>query len=402
MTPAEWALYETAETRFLRNAGADDGAHLRQSRAVLPRADGARAIAEIRKWPHYAPTPLHSLEEIAARAKVQSVYYKDESGRFGLGSFKALGGAFAVSRLLAAHIRRATGKPPDGKTLAAGGYAAHVRNITVTSATDGNHGRSVAWGAKMFGCRCRIYIHAEVSEGRKRAIEAFGAKVVRIRGNYDESVRRAAADAQKNGWFVVSDTSYPGYAEMPRQVMAGYSVMAEEALRQIPVLPTHVFVQGGVGGLAAAVSAWLRHQFAAGKFGASPQLTVVEPSLAGCLHESARLRRAAAVQIAEETIMAGLSCGEVSELAWKILQPGARNFMLIDDALIPPLMRHLARRRTPVEGGESGVAGLAGFLAAACSPMRRRAGLTAKSAVLVFGTEGATDAEIYKKLTAGN
>lgn len=386
------------EMRFLQNPDAAAACdYPKELHAALPPEDAARAISEIQKWPGYAPTPLHSLDDAAAAAGIGGVYYKDESGRFGLGSFKALGGAYAVARLLAELVQKKTGKTPDSAELAAGAHVQHTQNITVASATDGNHGRAVAWGAKIFGCKCRIYIHAEVSAGRRRAIESFGAEVVRIGGDYDESVRRAAADAKKNGWYVVSDTSYPGYEETPRRVMAGYCLMVEEILRQLPAPPTHVFVQGGVGGLAAAVCARLWQKLGARR----PQLTVVEPVAAACLHKSARLRRPVKIKIGRETIMAGLSCGEPSPLAWKILHPGARNFMLVPDETVAPLMRFLARRKPPIESGESAVAGLAGLLAAAAdAPARKLAGLNSGCTALVLGTEGATDAEIYAKLTA--
>ena len=389
-----------SQTRFVENPDASAASGYPQElRAALAPEDAARAAAEIQQWPGYAPTPLHSLDELAARANVRGVYYKDESGRFGLGSFKALGGAYAVFCLLAELVRKQTGKTPNQNALAKGEYAGITKNATVASATDGNHGRAVAWGAKMFGCQCRIYIHAEVSESRKRAIESFGATVVRIDGDYDESVRRASEDAHKNGWRIVSDTECPGCGDAPRQVMAGYCTMLDEILRQIPEPPTHVFVQGGVGGLAAAACARLWHKLGARR----PHMTVVEPELAGCLHKSAELRRPTNIKIAQETIMAGLSCGEPSPPAWEILRAGARGFMLIPDETVAPLMRLLARRTPPIEAGESGVAGLAGFLAAAADDsIRKRTGLDSGGNVLVLGTEGATDAEIYARLTAAS
>ena len=222
---------------------------------ILSLAAHAEAMAEIVDWPGYAPTPLVSLAGLARAAGVAAIHYKHEAGRFGLGSFKALGGAYAVLRLLKKEILRRCGQHASSRELLDGKFKDLVADITVTCATDGNHGRSVAWGAQIFGCPCVIYIHATVSEGRRAAIAGYGAEVVRTAGNYDDAVRAADVAAKEHGWFVVSDTSYPGYTDVPRDVMQGYSVMVEEALRQWPeaLPPTHVFVQGGVGGLAAAV-----------------------------------------------------------------------------------------------------------------------------------------------------
>lgn len=397
MDTATRALYENAKLNYC-TATAAGGAYPQQLHAALNPQDGHRAIVQIAGWPGYAPTPLHALPELAEQAGVGGIFYKDESGRFNLGSFKALGAAFAVSQLLSHKIFEAHGVSPDSAALAAGECAAYTRNITVVAATDGNHGRSLAWGARMFGCNCRIFVHAGVSAHRRQAMEELGAQVEVINGNYDDSVRCAAAAADKHGWFVVSDTSYPGYADMPRQVMAGYCVMIDEILRQSPVAFTHVFAQGGVGGLAAAAGAWLWHKLGESR----PQLIVVEPALADCLYQSAKNRRFTAVEVGEETIMAGLSCGEPSMLAWDILSCGASAFMTIEDRLIAPLMRYLAGAEPPLEGGESGVAGLAGLLAAAANPPCRTAmALCSDSNILVLGSEGATDPQIYAALLAG-
>ena len=201
--------------------------------------------------------------------------------------------------------------------------------ITVCCAADGNHGRAVAWGAARFGCECVIYVHQRVSAGRRRAIEAFGAEVREVPGNYDDSVRRAAADAAANGWFVVSDTSWNGYVDLPRDVMHGYTVMVDEVCDQLEpeAIPTDVFVQGGVGGLAAAVCARLAQRWA----GNRPRLVVVEPERAACLYQNARAARPTAVGGELDTVMAGLAAGEVSILAWAILQPGADAFMTVSD-----------------------------------------------------------------------
>ncbi len=368
-----------------------------ECRGVLSRARHAEAAREVGSWPGYATTPLTALPGLAARAGIARLWYKDEGGRFGLGSFKALGGAYAVFRLLAREICRRSGVASvSAEELLAGRYRELVAQITVTCATDGNHGRSVAWGAQIFGCRCVIYIHALVSAGRGAAIARYGAEVVRTRGNYDDSVRQAAEDAARKGWFVVSDTSYEGYMDVPRDVMQGYSIMVDEALRQLPTgeRPTHVFVQGGVGGLAAAVCAHLWETLGPER----PRLIVVEPDKADCLHRSAQSGQPTAVHGELDTLMAGLACGEVSPLAWRILASGADDFMTITDAAAVDCMRLLAAGAAAdpsIVAGESAVAGLAGMLAAA---ELRELGLDGMSRVLVFGTEGDTDPELYQRL----
>lgn len=360
--------------------------------AVLSRQMFEAVRREITRWPGYRPTPLHDLRGLAQQIEVGCIHLKDESTRFGLGSFKALGGAYAVQQLLRRETAPIEGGSADHRKTAS--------DITVATATDGNHGRSVAWGAQMFGCKCVIYIHAEVSNGRKEAMERFGAKVIRIDGNYDDSVRRAAADAASNGWFIVSDTSYEGYATLPKYVMAGYGVMVHEAVQQTaPELKcTHVFVQGGVGGLAAAVCSYLWQN----KRGERPRFIVVEPELADCLLQSAIQGEPTVKTIEDETIMAGLSCGEVSTLGWEILSLGVDHFLAISDELVAPTMRLLAAGidgDPPVVSGESAVAGLAVLLVASRNPeLKRTLGLNRDSRVLLFATEGATDPEIYEQL----
>ncbi len=368
--------------------------------SVLSDSMFAQARAEITRWPDYQPTPLHCLPGLADRIGIKRVFLKDESTRFGLGSFKALGGAYAVQRLLRQELQRAEGKELSLRSVNDRRYDQIKKTVTVATATDGNHGRSVAWGAHMFGCQCVIYIHAEVSEGRKAAMERFGARVVRIDGNYDDSVRQAAADAARNGWFIVSDTSYDGYTDLPKQVMAGYGVMIHEAVRQLPADAgcTHVFVQGGVGGLAAAICSYLWQNMGQEK----PKFIVVEPDLADCLLRSAIRGEPETITIKSETIMAGLSCGEVSLLAWDILSLGADYFVSIPDVLVAPSMRLLAdgvAGDPPVVAGESAVAGLAALLVMAGNPaLRDEFEINRDSKVLLFATEGATDPMIYEQL----
>jgi diaminopropionate ammonia-lyase len=366
------------DARFLVNPRRHDGSYGARQAAVLDEPDFRRARAAIAAWHGYAPTPLLALPGLARALGVAAIHYKDEGDRFRLASFKALGGAYAVERQVAAH-----------------GPA-----ITVTCATDGNHGRSVAWGARRAGCSCVIYIHEHVSLGRQRAIEAFGAEVRRVAGTYDDSVRQAAADAARQGWIVVSDTSYPGYMAIPKDVMQGYALMAEEALEALPATapPTHVFVQGGVGGLAAAVCFRLWTRLGAVR----PKLVVVEPELAACLLASAMAGQPVNIPIEQETVMAGLSCGEPSLLAWEILDEGADAFMAVPDHAAEATMRLLADGTggdAPIVAGESAVAGLAGAITLAAVPTFQNAlDLGPDSRILVFGTEGDTDPEVYARI----
>jgi diaminopropionate ammonia-lyase len=365
---------------------------------ILSLARLAQAKREITSWPGYKPTPLLPLSGLAAAAGVGEILYKDEAGRFGLGSFKGLGGAYAVLRVLQSEIFRRTRRSVSALDLTSGRHADLTSSMTVTGATDGNHGRSVAWGARMFGCRCVIYVHATVSEGRCRAIAAYDAEVRRVHGTFDDAVRQAATDAQAHGWFVVADTSHEGCTDIPRDVMQGYALMAEEALAQTASRPTHVFVQAGVGGLAAAVCSYLWERLGAGR----PHYVVVEPDKADCLYRSAAAGRPTPAGGSLDTIMAGLACGEVSILAWRILEIGADAFMTVEDPAAADCMRLLAADRFgdgAVVAGESAVAGLAGFLlASADASARGRLGLLPDSKILVFGTEGATDPELYQTI----
>jgi diaminopropionate ammonia-lyase len=361
---------------------------------VLPTAGFHRARAEITAWPGYAPTPLLALPAIAAAAGLGVVRLKDEAGRFGLGSFKALGGAYAVAQVVAGELaRRGVAAGADSAALMAGQWADATSTITVTCATDGNHGRAVAWGAQRCHCRAVIFVHEGVSAGRAAAIAAYGAEVRHVPGTYDNSVRAASEVAAAEEWFVVSDTSWEGYTELPRTIMQGYRVMADEAVAQWEgAAPTHVFVQGGVGGVAAAVSVQLR-----AAFGAGPRLVVVEPEHAACLLASAERGERTVVGGDLDTLMAGLACGEPSLLAWQELERGAAAFMAIPDDAAVAVMRVLAAAGVVV--GESGVAGLAGCLLAAGDVAAREVlGLGAESRVLAFSTEGATDPALYTRL----
>ena len=373
--------------------------------AALQAIMHIRAAQQSRSWlAHWnglnpGSTPLIDLPDLARKLGVGALRLKDESLRSPLGSFKALGAPIALVRLLR---RRKTGHTLEAADLFAGRHAALLAGTTVISATDGNHGRALAAAARSVGCPCVIVLHAHVSEEREQAIAAFGASIVRIAGNYDDSVAEARRLAEANGWHVVSDTSYKCYEEIPRDVMQGYAIIAAEIAEQAEAAPgdapafTHVFLQGGVGGLAAGVASYFWEMCGARR----PQFIVVEPELADCLLQSARAGHAAVATGSVDSLMAGLACGEASPLAWRFLETSVDLFMTVPDADAVAAMRLLAAgsaRDRPVVAGESGVAGLAGLIAL-CATDRGVAALDADSRVLVISTEGATAPALYAQL----
>ena len=363
--------------------------------AVMSPQGFEAAMREVSSWPGYAPTPLLSLEVLARHLGIGALHYKDERGRFGLGSFKALGGAYAVANVLRGKVMRARGlSGVTSSELLSGVYRDIIGGATVTCATDGNHGRSVAWGAQLFGCRCVIYVHETVSQGRRDAIARYGAQVLEVKGNYDDAVRYAATTAAAEGWTVVSDTSYPGYRDIPLDVMHGYGVMAGEIEHQLQgaPIPTHVIVQAGVGAMAAAICASFWMHWGQDR----PRFVVVEPVLADCIYRSVEQGQRVIVHGSLETVMAGLACGEVSELAWEILRGGVNACVAVDDAYALDAMRRLARPAPgdpPVVAGETGGAGLAALLAAMDHPdIRRTLALDVNSRVIyreIVGTDAA-------------
>ncbi len=374
-------------------------------RRPLEPADAALldrdAVADVTRYlaqrPDYRPTPLHALPALAADLGIAVLHVKDEAPRFGLGSFKALGGAYAVIRLVLEQAARVLGRPVTYAEMHAPDVRRVAATMTVACATDGNHGRSVAQGAALIGASCAIFVHSGVSAERVAAIASFGATIVSVDGTYDDSVAEAARVCAERGWVTVSDTSWPGYERVPGLVMQGYTaILAETAL---PQPPTHVFVQAGVGGLAAAVAGQLALTCGAQR----PFFTVVEPARAACLLATAQAGQVVQIPPGESTVMAMLECYEPSLVAWRILSRAADAFMTVEEDDAVAVMNRLARpggADPAVVAGESGGVGLAGLIRIAGDPAARAAiGLDAESRVFAINTEGATDPALYRQLT---
>ncbi|MBI4775362.1 MAG: diaminopropionate ammonia-lyase [Deltaproteobacteria bacterium] len=384
-----------------------------------PRVDGnllSAAAAETcrtfhRTLPSYSITPLHGLVGLGRSLGLKAVWIKDEANRFGLKSFKALGATWALFRLLNKRLGRKGNERLDFRELAGQDARSKLGRLTFATATDGNHGKGVAWSARLLGHKAAIYMPENSAGARIAAIERLGARVVIVPGNYDDAVRRAARDAAERGWIVVSDTSWDGYREIPTWVMQGYLTLFAETADQleaagVPRLAA-VFLQGGVGSLAAAGVGYLSKRYA----DRAPLFVLVEPVKAACLLESGRTGALRPVGVTGDlsTIMAGLACGEPNPLAWQILCERVHAYVSIPDFMAAHAMRRLAR---PMEGdpavvsGESGAAGLAGLIAVRrLEPFRQlweRLNLTQNDHVLCVNTEGDTDPYGYNAIVNEN
>lgn len=371
----------------------------------------AELLAQVFDHP---PTPLVSLREVAARCGVGAVHIKDEGARLGLKSFKSLGGAYAVIRLLLREASRQLGREVSVTELprpASGSLALPVagthdlpahpdvarvaQGMTFACATDGNHGQSVAAGARLVGARAVIFVHSAVTPQRRQAIARFGAEMRLVEGSYDDAVAESARQSAAQGWTLLSDTAWPGYTEVPTWVMQGYTAMVHEIAQQLDAPPTHVFLHAGVGGFAAAVATCLHSVYAPG-----PKVVIVEPRQAACLLASALAGARTKIPDGPPTLMAMLECYEPSLVAWDLLQPLATAFMAVDDADAVTAMKALALPQADAEvvvAGESGSAGAAGLLKACADPIIRAAlGLDDSARVLLVNTESATDAARYE------
>jgi diaminopropionate ammonia-lyase len=355
-------------------------------RATLPPdaepapTDDVRAFH--RSLPGYVPTPLVPLPALAAELGLRELWLKDESRRFGLNAFKALGAAYAVHRLRDRPV------------------------TTVATATAGNHGRAVAWAARVAGKRAVIFVPAHTAAARIDIIRLEGAEVVVVEGTYDDAVRRAAAESATNDWQVVSDQAYPGYEEIPRWIMAGYATLfaevEEQGGRGWPG-PGIVLLQAGVGGLA---SAGVRHYLGRGAE-RRPRLVAVEPIEAAGLLESitSPTGEMGVARGSQKTIMAGLNAATPSLAAWPTIRAGIDLFLAVADGFAESAMRRLhagGGGDARVIAGETGAAGLAGLLALCREPAlaepRAALGLGREARVLVVNTEGATDPASYRTI----
>ncbi len=377
---------------------------------ILSKESSQEALHEIAHWPEYKISPLISLPGLAKELNLVDISFKDESKRFNLGSFKALGGAYAVFLFLKSTIKEKLGIEIGSDDLRKATYRDITSELTVTTATDGNHGRSVAWGAQIFGCKAVIYVPASCSPSRIAAIEELGATVIQTSLDYDETVEHCAREAEKQNAQIISDTSWDDYSEIPAQIMQGYSIIAEEALKEYftrpfrqAIPPSHIFLQAGVGGLAAAMTGYFWAHLGERR----PKIIIVEPETAACLYASAvegTLTKASGDKETGKihTIMAGLDCGEASPVAWEILSHGADFFMTIPDAITGPTMKLIARspfNDPALEAGESSIAGLAALIMTATHEDTREVlGLSPDSRILLINSEGIMDQSLYQEL----
>lgn len=358
-----------------------------------------------RTIPGYQPTRLVRLPALAQRWGVAEILVKDESARFGLSAFKVLGCSHAVARLLC-NALEIEFSLVDFTTLVGDEVRHRIRQMTLVAATDGNHGRGVAWVAEQLGLKAVIYMPRGSAQSRVDNIRAHGATVHVTDLNYDDTVRLAGRMARENGWHVIQDTASPGYADIPRWIMQGYTTMSMEAIDQMGGMrlpPTHVFLQAGVGSFAGAMVAHLAGVFK----DETPRFIVVEPTRAACLLASADAGdgRHHAVTGDLETIMAGLACGEPNPMAWDILHEFSSAYVSCDDSVAANGMRILANPLAGddrIEAGESGAVGI-GLLDMLANlpdliPLKAGLDIGQHSRILFFNTEGATDPENYRKI----
>jgi diaminopropionate ammonia-lyase len=371
---------------------------------ILPPQAPRQARNFHRQIPGYRISPLKSLPHLAARLGLGGIWVKDESARLNLGSFKVLGGSFAIYQLLKRRLGM-EGQALSFNELTSGPLRDQLGEVTFAAATDGNHGRGVAWSATQMGFQAVIYVHKLTSQARIQAIQRNGAQVVVVDGTYDDAVRQVWEDAQKNGWEVISDTAWKGYESVPMWVMQGYTTLLSEAQEQFAgqglVGPTHVLVQAGVGSLAAATLGFYQNIFSK----ARPKSMVVEPSKAACLYHSASIAdgKPHSFEGDLDTIMAGLACGDPNPLAWRILDEVADYFAACPDYVAAKGMRVYG---VPLAGdpfivsGESGAVTLGALTFImefqGAHELKEQLGLDGDSQVLLINSEGNTDPDEFR------
>ena len=394
--PIEWVTNPRART--IASSGAVN--------TIFPPGVFEEARRFHRQIPGYRPSPLRNLAGLAAMLEVGGIWVKDESVRLDLNSFKVLGGSFAIYRFIKSQLGL-DGEELSYEDLVSEATRARLGDLTFATATDGNHGRGVAWGASKLNCKAVIYVHKDTSIARIRAIESYGAEVRIVQGTYDDAVHQASVDAAANGWQVISDTSWEGYTDIPAWVMQGYTTMLTETQEQLAgtgiVKPTHVFIQAGVGALAAATTGFYSSRFGAER----PTTIVVEPSEANCLLHSAGIGDGQPHDVGGDlqTIMAGLACGEPSPIAWNVLWDTVDAFVACPDYVAAKGMRVYG---VPLAGdpfivsGESGAVTLGAlmFIAdfAEFHELKEYIGLGPDSQVLLINSEGNTDPEYFRRV----
>ena len=342
---------------------------------VLSKNEMNDAFNMISRWEGYSPTPLENLNHLSSELQLKNIFYKDESKRFNLKSFKALGGAYAVEKV-----------------------SQNKKNITVSTATAGNHGRSVAWGAKRLGLKCKIFISEFVSESRAEAMRGFGAEVFRVKGNYDNSLQECIKQSKLNGWQIVQDVAWKGYEIVPKLTMAGYSVMMKEISDQLKENKiTHIFLQAGVGGMAAAMIAGCARYL-----NNIPNIIIVEPESADCVLKAVQNNTIVKINIEKESLMGGMSCGEVSLIPWKIINTNSKYCITVPDDKIADTIKSLANcsfSNKKLVGGECATPGIISLIASCNnSKLKDKLNLNKDSQVLLLGCEGDVDEELYNKL----
>ena len=328
----------------------------------------------ISSWKNYKKTPLLKLEKLNKNLKLNNIFYKDESKRFHLKSFKALGGAYAVEKIT------------KGK-----------KNLVISSATAGNHGRSVAWGAQRLGLQCKIFVSQYVSESRVKEIEKFGADVIRVRGNYENSLNECKKLSKKNNWIIVQDVSTKNYSHVPLLTMAGYSIMIKEISKQTTHYITHIFLQAGVGGMAAGVVAGVAKYFKR-----IPKIIIVEPDGADCVLQSIKSKKLKKIKIKKESIMGGMSCNEMSLIPWHVLKKASDYCVTVNDSKVAKTVAMLKDKKLgkkSIIGGECATPGIISLISLCNNPKTKKLiNLNEKSNVLVIGCEGNADVKLYKQL----
>ena len=343
--------------------------------SILSKNEMDEAYRVISNWDNYSPTPLISLNKLSEKLKLNKIFYKDESKRFNLKSFKALGGAYAVEKVSKGN-----------------------NEIVISTATAGNHGRSVAWGSKKLGLKCKIFISEYVSEFRAKIMRSFGADVIRVKGNYDASLKECIKQSKQNNWQIVQDVAWQDYKLVPKLTMAGYSVMMKEISEQINNEQiSHVILQAGVGGMAAAMVAGIARYL-----DNVPKIIVVEPDGAACVLESIKAGELKKISIKKESLMGGMSCDEVSLVPWEILKNSVSYCITVSDDYISKTIKFLANCKFSDEkivGGECSTPGIIS-LTGLCndSKIKNEINLNENSNVLLFGCEGDADEELYQKL----